>query len=439
MNITIIGHGYVGLVTACVFAHFGNQVRVLGRTPEKLKKLNAGDPLIYEPGLEEMLQKNLEAKRISFGSDYEVIKDSQIVFIAVGTPPGENGAADLSQVFEVTEKIATHLGDQYTVVACKSTVPVGTNLEIKKILQKKAAQQKFDVASCPEFLREGTGINDTLFPDRVIIGSENKQAAQVLLDLHAPIGGERVVTDLASAELIKYASNSILATKISFANLISFYCEKSGADVEQVLDAVGADNRIGRKFLYPGIGYGGACFPKDVQSLAAIGHQLGVNSILLEQVQVINWQAKSNFVDKIIDNFHPPKVTHSGGQGKIAIWGLAFKPNTDDIREAPSRFIIQKLLDQGYELTVYDPEAQGHIKKLFGEQLKYATDPYNAAKEAEALVILTEWDEFKQIDLLKVKKLLKEPVIFDGRNIYELEKMKELGFTYFSVGRKTVK
>ncbi len=431
MKITIIGHGYVGLVTACVFADFGNDITVIGRTPEKIKKLNNGDPIIYEPGLEEMLQRNLDAQRITFTKEYDSIKDSQVVFIAVGTPSGDDGRADLSQVKEVAKKIGENLGESYTVVSCKSTVPVGTNLEVKEIInQVKPENADFDIASCPEFLREGTGISDTLNPDRVVIGTQTKKAAKTLVELHKPVNGKRVITDLASAELIKYASNSMLATKISFANMISFFAEKSGADVEQVLDAVGADNRIGRKFLYPGIGYGGACFPKDVRALAYTGKALGVDVQLLDSVEDINAQAKQFFADTVIK--------HSKGKN-IAIWGLSFKPNTDDVREAPSRYIIQRLLDEGFSISVYDQEAMDHIKNLFGDKLTYTDNPYDTITDKDALCILTEWNEFKQIDLAKVKSLLKTPLIFDGRNIYDPSKMKDLGFEYHCVGRRTIK
>ncbi|MEN8252932.1 MAG: UDP-glucose/GDP-mannose dehydrogenase family protein [Patescibacteria group bacterium] len=431
MTITIIGHGYVGLVTACVFANFGNQVGVIGRTPEKIKKLNGGDPLIYEPGLEELLQKNLEARRLKFTLDYDpTIKNSQVVFIAVGTPSGDNGEANLSQVFSVAEKIAENLKDDYTVVSCKSTVPVGTNRKIKEIISRKInSSVKFDVVSTPEFLREGTGISDTTHPDRILIGSESKKATKIMLDLHREISGERVVTNLASAELIKYASNSMLATKISFANLISFYCEKSGANAEQVLSAVGLDNRIGSKFLNPGIGYGGACFPKDVKALIHTGHELQVNTGLLDEVENINKLARNSFAEKIIKN--------SKGK-KLGIWGLSFKPNTDDVREAPSIFIIKKLLENNFEITAYDPEAMKHIQKQFGNKIKFVDDPYKVSEGTDNLAIFTEWNEFKQIDLKRVKKLMRGKVIFDGRNIYDLDKMKELGFEYHSVGRKTI-
>lgn len=431
MTITIIGHGYVGLVTACVFADFGNDVWVIGHTKEKIEKLKNGDPIIYEPGLKELLERNLKAKRIHFTMDYSSVSSSEIVFITVGTPPKENGEADLSAVFEVAKNIAKNLSSNkshFTVVSCKSTVPVGTNKKVETILKKHASKNsQFAVASCPEFLREGTAISDTINADRVVIGSDNKKAIDLLLKLHQPIEGKKIVTDLASAELIKYTSNAMLATKISFANLISFYCEKTGADVEVVLDAVGLDKRIGRVFMYPGVGYGGSCLPKDVMALIDTGKKLNIDTMLFDAVEKVNQQAKENFLQKIL----------KFNQGKnLSIWGLAFKPNTDDIRFAPSIFIIEKLLEKNFNLTVYDQEATKHIKNIFQNKIKYAENPYKAIENKDGLVILTEWNEFKQIDLNKVKKLLKKPIIFDGRNIYQPETMKKLGFKYYSVGRK---
>lgn len=433
MTITIIGHGYVGLVTACVFAEFGNDVWVVGHTKEKIEKLKKGNTLIYEPGLSELLNKNLKSKRIHFGLDFKPVSNSDIVFIAVGTPPKETGEADLSAVFDVARNVAKNLNDSknhFTVVSCKSTVPVGTNNKVKVILDKHAPKNaKFSVASVPEFLREGSGIYDTINADRIVIGSNSKKAIELLLKLHEPINGKKVITDLVSAELIKYVSNAMLATKISFANLISFYSEKVGADIEAVLDAVGLDKRIGRIFMNPGVGYGGSCLPKDVMALIEVGKKLNIGVKFLEEVEKINQLSKENFLKKIFDN----------APGKnIVIWGLAFKPNTDDVRFAPSILIIENLLKKGFTIEVYDQEAGNNIKKLFGDKIKYAINPYRPLKNADALVILTEWNEFKQIDLNKVKKLLKFPFIFDGRNIYSPQLMKKMGFKYFSIGRKPV-
>lgn len=431
MTITIVGHGYVGLVSACVFADFGNTVYVVGHTPEKLERLKNGDPIIYEPGLKEVLEKNNKAGRLIFTTDIATaVSSSEIVFITVGTPPKENGEADLSAVFKVAEDIGKNLGNKFTVVSCKSTVPVGTNLAIEKIINTvKKSDSTFAVASCPEFLREGSALHDTFHADRVVIGSESQKAIDLLLKIHTPITGKKIVTDLASAELIKYTSNSVLAMKISFANLISFYCEKTGANVEMVLDAVGLDQRIGRIFMDPGVGYGGSCFPKDVKALISTGKHLGLDTQLLQSVDDINEEARINLLRKIL----------AQAKGKnIAIWGLSFKPNTDDIRFAPSVDIIDALLKKGYKLTVYDQEGMDNIKKKFGDRITYETNSYDALKDADALVILTDWNEFKNVDLNKVKNLMKQPMIFDGRNIYDMQTMKDHGFTYISTGRAPV-
>jgi len=431
MTITFVGHGYVGLVTACVFADFGNQVWVIGRTPEKIKKLQNAEPIIYEPGLKEMLQKNLKANRLHFTLEYDsAISKSDVVFIAVGTPPKENGEADLSMVLSVAKKIGENLKPGLTVVSCKSTVPIGTNQKIKQVIDKvKPKNCQVEIASCPEFLREGSALSDTLNPDRVVIGSDSKEAINKLLELHQPLSGQKVITDLASAELIKYTANAMLANKISFANLIAFYCEKVGADVEAVLDAVGLDKRIGRIFMNPGVGYGGSCFPKDVKALIKIGEKLGVDSNFLKAVEKINKQAKQSFVDKI-KKYSPGK--------RLAIWGLSFKANTDDVREAPSLYIINKLVTLGFKVTAFDPVARQNAKAILGAKITYADKPYEALKNADALVIVTEWNEFKHADLGQIKKLLSHPVIFDGRNIYDPVSLKKHGFRYYSVGRNKI-
>jgi UDPglucose 6-dehydrogenase len=432
MTITFIGHGYVGLVTACVFADFGNNVWIVGHTPEKISKLKNGNPLIYEPGLKEILQKNLSAGRIRFSIEYkDAVSNSDIVFITVGTPMDKNGKADLRSVFEVAKKIGKNLKKGFTVICCKSTVPVGTNKKIFQIIKNhKPENTEFAVASCPEFLREGTAISDTFNPDRIVIGSDSKKAIDLLIELHKPINGKRIITNLTSAELIKYASNSMLATKISFANFISFLAEKAGADVEVILDAVGLDKRIGRVFLNPGIGYGGSCLPKDVNALINISKGLKIEPGLLDAVSSINIQAREKFCKKILSKIKPAST--------IAIWGLSFKPNTDDVREAPSIYIIEKLLEQKMHLNVYDPAAMSNIKKIFESKLTYFNDQYQVLKNADALCIFTEWNEFKEVNLDKIKKLLIKPVIFDGRNIYNPKRMKDLGFDYYGVGRNVL-
>jgi UDPglucose 6-dehydrogenase len=428
MTITIVGHGYVGLVTACVFADFGNIVHVVGHTKEKIDRLKKGDPIIYEPGLKELLQKNLKAKRIFFTLEYEkAVGESDIVFITVGTPPKETGEADLSAVIDVARKIGASLKKKFTVVSCKSTVPVGTNKKIETIIKHhKSKSVDFAVASVPEFLREGTALGDTYNPDRVVIGSDSKKAIKLLLDLHEPITSKKIVTNLASAELIKYTSNSMLATKISFANLIALYCQKLGADVEMVLESVGLDKRIGRSFLYPGLGYGGSCLPKDVKAFIAIGHNNKVDAGFFSEVEKVNASVRNSFTDTIVKNA-PGK--------KIAVLGLSFKPNTDDIREAPSLYLIEDLVKKGFEIKAFDPVAQDNVKRLLGDKIKFADNAYEAMENADALVIVTEWNEFKQLDLAKAKKLLKSPVVFDGRNIYNPAQMRKLGFKYFSIGR----
>lgn len=428
MIITFIGHGYVGLVTATVFADLGNTVHVIGHTPEKIERLKKGDPIIFEPGLEELLKKNLEANRIHFTTEYEhAIGESDVVFIAVGTPPQTSGAADLSAVFTVAEKIGKHLKKGFTVVSCKSTVTIGTNKKVAEMIDKvKPEGAEFAMASCPEFLSQGTALQNTLHPDRVVIGSDSKKASDMMVALHEGIDAPRVITSLASAELIKYTANAILSTKISFANLISFYSEKTGANVEEVLDAVGLDKRIGRVFMNPGIGYGGSCFPKDTKALIQIGRSLGIDTTLLDGVDSVNTQARENVLQKVLDNAKGKKV---------AVWGLSFKPNTDDIREAPATYLIRDLLQKGFEVTGYDPEGMPKTKALFKDEIKFVDNPYDAVHDADILVIVTEWNEFKQIDLQKVKERIKTPLIVDGRNIYDPKTLKELGFTYISVGR----
>lgn len=430
MTIAFVGHGYVGLVTAAVFADLGNTVWVVGRTKEKIERLKNGDPLIYEPGLDELLKRNLAAGRLKFTLDYkEAVTASSVIFIAVGTPSKENGEADLSQVFSAAEEIGKSLVG-YKVVVTKSTVPPGTGKKVSAIIEKaKPAGSSFAIASCPEFLREGTGLSDTLHPDRVVIGTNSDRARDILVELHKSIDGKAVLCNVETAELIKYASNSMLATKISFANAIAFMAEKVGADVERVLEGVGLDKRIGRSFLYPGVGYGGSCFPKDVKALIAIAGEYGYDFTLLKAVHEVNNDARKNFVEKITKHF-------TSLEGKtIAVLGLAFKPDTDDMREAPSTDIIKALLSQGAKVAVYDPIAMEKAKEKLPEGVRYATDPYDAAHGADAVAIVTEWNEFRQIDLVRLARGMKHMVLFDGRNIYEPARVRELGFMYYGVGR----
>lgn len=433
MTLTVIGHGYVGLVTAAVFADLGNVVWVIGRTKKKIDSLKKGEVSFYEPGLEEVVKRNLKAGRLHFTLDYKkAISSSKVVFICVGTPSKDNGEADLSSVFEVAEKIGKNMKN-YTVIACKSTVPVGTNSKIKKLLisNLQLPTSKFDIASCPEFLREGSALADTFHPDRIVIGTESKKAKTVLLDLHKPINGVRLLTNLQTAEMIKYASNALLATKVSFANMLAFLCEKVGADVEKVLDGVGMDKRLGRNFLYPGVGYGGSCLPKDVKALIKTGEAYGEDMALLKEADKINKQAVERFTEKV------SRALKGRVEGKtIGVLGLSFKPNTDDLREAPSLKIITILKSMGNNLKikVYDPKAMLGAKKIL-KNVIYCENPYEAAKNSHVLLIVTEWNEFRQLDLGRIKLLMKKPIIVDGRNIYDPGKMKVLGFKCVGVGR----
>lgn len=431
MTITFIGHGYVGLVTAAVFADLGNTVWVVGRTREKIESLKKGIAPFYEPGLAELVKRNVEAGRLLFTLDYkEAVTPSEIIFICVGTPPKDNGEADLTSVYAASESIAKHLVG-YKVVVTKSTVPPGTNKLVSEVLNKhKPEGASFAIASVPEFLREGTAIRDTMSPDRVVIGTTSDRARDMLLALHKPIHGTMVITNVETAELIKYASNSLLSTKISFANAIGFLSEKVGADVEQVLEGVGLDRRLGRDFLYPGVGYGGSCFPKDVKALIAIGERHNYDFALLKAVDEINKEAQSHFVEKIVNHF--------GGNltGKtICILGLSFKPDTDDMREAPSVGIISALIKQGAQVRAFDPVAIENAKHVLPAGVFYAKDPYEAAVGADAVAVITEWNEFRQLDLVQLAKGLVSRVLFDGRNIYEPLRVKELGYMYYGVGR----
>ncbi|MDP3726979.1 MAG: UDP-glucose/GDP-mannose dehydrogenase family protein [bacterium] len=430
MTITFVGHGYVGLVTASIFADLGNTVWVIGHTKEKIKNLKKGIIPIYEPGLEEVVRRNLKAKRLLFTLEYDkAISASEAVFIAVGTPSKKNGEADLSIVFEVAEKIGRHL-DGYTVVTIKSTVPVGTNQRVKKIIAKiKPEKATFDVASVPEFLREGQAISDTLHPDRIVLGTNSKQAQDLLLELHKPIDGNFVLTDIETAEMIKYAANAFLATKISFANAIAKLSELVGADGQKVLEAVGLDKRVGSEFLFPGAGYGGSCFPKDVKALISIAKQYGYDFKLLKDVENINQEAMQEIVQKA------KKLLNGDLRNKaVGILGLSFKPNTDDMRDAPSIPVINALQKAGATVKTYDPIAMGNAKK-FLKKVVFCNDPYEVANGAHMLIIMTEWNEFRQLDLQKIKSVMKQPLMVDGRNVYDPQYVRRLGFLYQGVGR----
>lgn len=438
MTLTLVGHGYVGLVTATVFADLGNTVWVIGHTPEKIENLKKGIIPIYEPGLEELVKRNIKAKRLLFTLDYKpAILESDVVFIAVGTPPKENGEADLSVVFEVAKKIGEHL-DGYTIVITKSTVPIGTSEKIRGIIAKvKPKKATFDYASVPEFLREGQAISDTKHPDRIIIGTDAKKAQDVLIELHKPIATEgttevqMVLTTIPTAEMIKYASNAFLATKISFANAIAQLSEQTGSDGPKVLEAIGLDRRIGSAFLNAGVGYGGSCFPKDVKALIAIAKHHGYEFNLLKEVEEINRHAMQSVARKA------GKLLGSMEGKTITLLGLSFKPDTDDMRDAPSIVVIRELAKKNVKIHVYDPIAMDNAKRVLSgvKNMQFFQDSYSAVSGSDLLIVMTEWNEFMQLDLEKIKKLMRQQNIIDGRNIYIPEKAKALGFHYLGVGR----
>lgn len=434
MTITFVGHGYVGLVTAAVFADLGNTVWVIGHTKEKVDNLKKGIIPIYEPGLEEIVKRNVDAGRLLFTLEYDkAIPASEVVFIAVGTPPMPTGEADLSVVFDVAEKIGKHL-DGYTVVNVKSTVPVGTNKKVKQLLDEvKPEKAVVDIASVPEFLKEGHAISDTLHPDRVVIGTESEQARNVLMELHKPItednGGQLFLTTIETAEMIKYAANSFLAMKISFANAIAYLSELLGASGPDVLKAVGLDRRVGQYFLNAGAGYGGSCFPKDVKALIAIADELNYDFTLLKATQQVNDEAMAHIVEKA------KKMLDGSVAGKtIAILGLSFKPDTDDMRDAPSLTIIPELVKLGAHIKAYDPIAMKNAKRLLPE-ITYTTNEFEAVTESDLMIVITEWNEFKQMNLSAVKQVMKQAKLIDGRNIYNATHAKSLGFDYVGVGQ----
>lgn len=429
MKVLIIGTGYVGLVQGVCLAELGNDVICIDLIEEKVAKLKKGISPIYEPGIEELIVKNIKAGRINFSTSLkDNIAEAEIIFIAVGTPPDEDGRADLKYVLAAAEDIGKNL-KKYAVVVNKSTVPIGTGEMVRKTIEKHY-KGDFDVVSNPEFLREGSAIEDWMKPDRVVIGDSNgHKAAKKVAKLYEVLESPILITNLEAAEMIKYASNSFLATQISFINSIAAICEKVGADVIQVSQGMKLDGRIGKRaFLNAGLGYGGSCFPKDVEALIQIANDNKVDFKILEEVEAANKTQRTKFVEKI-----KSKLGSLKGK-KIAVWGIAFKPKTDDIRMAPSVPIIKQLKSLGAEIVAFDPVAQENLNIVMPE-IEFNDNATNACKDADALAIITEWDEFKHIDLKKIKKIMKKPVIFDGRNIYEPENMRELGFEYYSIGR----
>ncbi len=435
MKIAVIGTGYVGLVTGTCFAETGNNVVCVDIDVTKVQKLTNGEITIYEPGLEKLFLRNLKENRLNFTTDLaEGIKDAEIIFLALPTPPGEDGSADLKYILGVSEELGKILTD-YKVIVDKSTVPVGTAAKVKAAIEKNY-KGEFDVVSNPEFLREGVAVDDFMKPDRVVIGASSERAKNVMGQLYAPFvrqGNPVIFMDEKSAELTKYAANSFLATKISFMNEIAQLCELLGADVDQVRKGVGSDERIGRRFLFPGIGYGGSCFPKDVQALVKSSVEVNYDFQILNAVMDVNEKQKLHLMPKINAYFN------NDLKGKhFALWGLAFKPNTDDIREAPALYMIDELVKAGATVSVFDPEAMNNVKKLLGDKVDYAENQYAALNNADALIIATEWNEFRTPDFLKIVTSLKNKAIFDGRNLFETKAIKELGFHYESVGRATV-
>lgn len=430
MKICIVGAGYVGLVTGACFAELGNSVICVDSDKEKIDILKNGGVPIHEPGLPEMLKKNIKEGRISFTTSLEEgVELSDVIFIAVGTPPLENGEADLSFVDNVASQIAKTM-KSYKVIVGKSTVPVGTGLRIKETIKRNNKEGvEFDVVSNPEFLREGKAIHDFLNPERVVIGATSKKGEEIIRNLYAPFKAPIVVTDINSAELIKYASNSFLAMKISYINAIANICEKIGADVVKVAEGMGYDKRIGKEFLNAGCGFGGFCLPKDISSFIKIAEKIGYNFELLKCIERINEEQKGLIIDKIKKAFLTLK------DKTIGILGLSFKPDTDDMRFAPSVDIINKLLREKAKIKAFDPIAQENAKAIFKDNISYASSPYSAAYGSHCLVIITDWKEFKELDLLKIKELLIHPIIIDGRNIYDPAYVRGLGFTYYGIGR----
>ena len=432
MKIAVIGTGYVGLVSGTCFSETGNTVTCVDIDQAKIDRLTHGEITIYEPGLEKMFIKNLRDGRLKFTTDLKSgIHEAQIVFLALPTPPGEDGSADLKYVLGVADQLGQIL-DDYKVIVDKSTVPVGTADKVKDAIAKHA-KVEFDVVSNPEFLREGVAVEDFMKPDRVVIGSSSDRAKKVMGDLYAPYvrqGNPVIYMDEKSAELTKYAANSFLATKISFMNEIAQLCERLGADVDMVRRGIGSDERIGKRFLFPGIGYGGSCFPKDVQALIKSSESVDYDFKILKSVERVNEIQKTHLIPKIKNHFKGDLY------GKhFALWGLAFKPNTDDIREAPSLYIIRSLLDAGATISAYDPEAMNNVKELIGGTIQFASNPYEALNNADALIIATEWSEFRTPDFNKIQEILKEKVIFDGRNLYNKDDIKSFNLAYYSVGR----
>ena len=434
-KIAVIGTGYVGLVTGTCFAETGNQVICVDIDVKKVERMRNGEIPIYEPHLDVLFERNIKAGRLSFTTSLEEgIRDAEIVFLALPTPPGEDGSADLRYILGVADELGKLMKD-YKVIVDKSTVPVGTAEKVHAAISKHAATE-FDVVSNPEFLREGFAVDDFMKPDRVVIGTSSKRAERVMEQLYKPFvrqGNPIIFMDEKSAELTKYAANAFLATKITFMNEIANFCERVGADVDKVRIGIGSDERIGKRFLFPGIGYGGSCFPKDVQALFKSGIEEGFDFEILKAVMGVNETQKTVLFPKIKAYFNNDLKGR-----KIALWGLAFKPDTDDIREAPALYMIDALTNEGAKIVAYDPEAMPNVQNLIGDKIEYAGDEYAVLQDADALLICTEWGVFRNPDFNRMAAALKDKVVFDGRNLFDVEEMKEKGFFYSSIGRNTI-
>lgn len=433
MNITVIGTGYVGLVAGTCLADLGNSVICIDNNCEKIDKIQQGIIPIFEPGLEELLKSNVSENRLRFSTDLDsAVKESEVCFIAVGTPQDIDGSADLTYVLQVAQSIAKAMNG-YKVIVIKSTVPVGTAEKVAQIV-KQNTNYDFDIVSNPEFLKQGKAVDDFLYPDRVVIGSNSEHASKIMQDIYAPYlrtANKIILMDVKSAEMTKYAANSFLATKISFINEIANLCEKVGADAEMVRIGISSDARIGNKFLFPGLGYGGSCFPKDVKALIKTGEEYNCDMSIIKAADKANQKQRQLFIDKIIEKFGQDL-----SEKTFAIWGLAFKPKTDDIREAPSITIINELLKRGAKINAYDPKAKNSAKKIFKNKIRYSKKSYDALENADALLILTEWNEFRRPDFEKIKLAIKKPIIFDGRNIYNPIKLKSMGIEYICIGKQ---
>ncbi len=435
MFIAVIGVGYVGLVAATCFAETGNDVICMDSDSSRVEALNNGEIPIYEPGLEELMERNIEEGRLAFTTNLPLaVRRSKVIFIAVGTPPDEEGGADLTNVLDVATNVGKAMND-YKVIVTKSTVPVGTTERVRKIVSEQT-EEEFDVVSNPEFLKEGNALEDFLKPDRVVIGSDSERAIELMKEIYEPFVRTEnpiLVMDIPSAEMTKYAANAMLATKISFINEMARICEKVGGDIDDVRRGIGFDSRIGFKFLFPGVGYGGSCFPKDVKALIRTSREHGEVTKILEAVEEVNEAQKRSLADKVVEHFGEDLSGLT-----FAAWGLAFKPRTDDMREAPAIVIIEALLERGASVKAYDPEAEKNARSIFGDRIEYAASSYEALEGADALLLVTEWKEFHRPNFERMLSVMRQPVVFDGRNVYDHLNMVKRGFVYYGIGRKNL-